>query len=278
MTGAHLADMCAIREVRDDPHEIRPRAHTRRHYNTQGRAPVDRQRPLQWAWLLADPAGHIFGSHRSHGEILAKGLSSIRGFGDDDLEHVMRSYRDGASSPGGKAYSVPSASSRSAFSCTAPTARCSRASRLQPRLGSMHAFFTPLGLPQHAIVGAPVRCAWAALFKRINRRPASWWPTSRRLLQLRRCGRVSPSLMDQYRKLWTRPSVAPADRLQLHEQLLRMVASLRARRPACSPLPFRPGVNPSRCTRRRSTATTRSRHRCFRARARDLSEGRGPVL
>ena len=43
--------------------------------------------------LTADD--HIFGSHRSHGEILAKGLSAIRAFSDSDLLHIMRSYRDG---------------------------------------------------------------------------------------------------------------------------------------------------------------------------------------
>ena len=46
--------------------------------------------------FLLSADDHIFGSHRSHGEILAKGLSAIRHFSDEDLEHVMRSYRDGA--------------------------------------------------------------------------------------------------------------------------------------------------------------------------------------
>jgi hypothetical protein len=35
--------------------------------------------------LRADPDDHIFGSHRSHGEILAKAFSAIRALSDDEL-------------------------------------------------------------------------------------------------------------------------------------------------------------------------------------------------
>ena len=42
------------------------------------------------------PEDHIFGSHRSHGEILAKGFSAIRKLSDDQLLDIMRTYRDGA--------------------------------------------------------------------------------------------------------------------------------------------------------------------------------------
>jgi 2-oxoisovalerate dehydrogenase E1 component len=38
---------------------------------------------------------HIYGSHRSHGEILAKGLSAVAQLDDDQLLHVMSSYFDG---------------------------------------------------------------------------------------------------------------------------------------------------------------------------------------
>src|SRR5436309_10224538 len=38
---------------------------------------------------------HIFGSHRSHGEILAKGLSAIEKLDDDALMSLMRKYMDG---------------------------------------------------------------------------------------------------------------------------------------------------------------------------------------
>ena len=39
---------------------------------------------------------HIFGSHRSHGDILAKGLSAIEKLSDDELLPLMRGYMDGA--------------------------------------------------------------------------------------------------------------------------------------------------------------------------------------
>src|SRR5919112_5273851 len=39
---------------------------------------------------------HIFGSHRSHGEILAKGLAAIEKLDDDSLMQIMKSYDGGA--------------------------------------------------------------------------------------------------------------------------------------------------------------------------------------
>src|SRR5437764_13710666 len=45
--------------------------------------------------FLLGPDDHIFGSHRSHGEILAKGLSAIHKLDDDDLIRIMESYLDG---------------------------------------------------------------------------------------------------------------------------------------------------------------------------------------
>ena len=38
---------------------------------------------------------HIFGSHRSHGEILAKGMSAIRKLDDETLLDIMKSFMDG---------------------------------------------------------------------------------------------------------------------------------------------------------------------------------------
>ena len=39
---------------------------------------------------------HIYGSHRSHGEILAKGLSAIQKLDDKSLMSIMQGYFDGA--------------------------------------------------------------------------------------------------------------------------------------------------------------------------------------
>ncbi len=46
------------------------------------------------AYLL-DKDDYIFGSHRSHGEILAKGLSAIEKLSDKELMEVMEDYFDG---------------------------------------------------------------------------------------------------------------------------------------------------------------------------------------
>ena len=47
--------------------------------------------------FLLDVDDHIFGSHRSHGEILAKGLSAIEKLDDDTLLlALMQGYMDGA--------------------------------------------------------------------------------------------------------------------------------------------------------------------------------------
>ena len=45
--------------------------------------------------FLLDIDDHIFGSHRSHGEILAKGLSAIEKLDDDTLMSIMKGYNDG---------------------------------------------------------------------------------------------------------------------------------------------------------------------------------------
>ncbi len=46
--------------------------------------------------FLLDADDHIFGSHRSHGECLAKGLSVIERMDDDTLMRLMKSTFDGA--------------------------------------------------------------------------------------------------------------------------------------------------------------------------------------
>ena len=42
------------------------------------------------------PDDFTFGSHRSHGEILAKGLSSIEKLSDKELMNIMENYFDGS--------------------------------------------------------------------------------------------------------------------------------------------------------------------------------------
>ena len=47
------------------------------------------------AWTLSVD-DFIFGSHRSHGEILAKGMSAIHKLDDDQLTNIMENFFDGA--------------------------------------------------------------------------------------------------------------------------------------------------------------------------------------
>jgi 2-oxoisovalerate dehydrogenase E1 component len=46
--------------------------------------------------LALKPGDHIFGSHRSHGEFIAKGLSAISQFSPKDLTAIMESHQGGA--------------------------------------------------------------------------------------------------------------------------------------------------------------------------------------
>ena len=157
----------------------------------------------------------IFGSHRSHAEILAKSLQGIRHADGADLQRVMEEYLDGDI----LRVVESGASARSAGHRDVEAVAVDfvvygfmaevfgRRTGLNRGLGgSMHAFFAPLGsMPNNAIVGGSAGiAAGAALFKRVNRRPgivvacigdasASCGPTWEAL---------SFAAMDQYRKLW----------------------------------------------------------------------------
>jgi 2-oxoisovalerate dehydrogenase E1 component len=205
-------DMCAIREFETILNEIKTKgAYKGVTYNHAGPAHLSigqEAAAVGMAYSLT-PQDHIFGSHRSHGEIIAKGLSAIRRLGDDDLEHVMRSYRDGAVlAPVEKVYSVPVGElAERFFVYGAYSEMFAREAGFNRGLGgSMHAFFTAFGIyPNNAIVGGSGSIApGAALFKRINRRPgivvANIGDGSFS------CGPVWEGVtfaaMDQYRKLW----------------------------------------------------------------------------
>ena len=113
-----------------------------------------------------------FGSHRSHGEILAKGLSSINKLDDDELYAIMKEFL------GGKTLAVVEKENHKGdikdlakdFLLYGALAEIfARTTGFNKGLGgSMHAFFIPFGiLPNNAIVGgaAPIALG-AALYKR----------------------------------------------------------------------------------------------------------------
>jgi 2-oxoisovalerate dehydrogenase E1 component len=118
---------------------------------------------------------HIFGSHRSHGEILAKGLSAIEKLDDDTLMGIMRGYDGGAIL---KIIGEDHAGSVKELAVDfllygALAEIFGREAGFNKGMGgSMHAFFTPFGVyPNNAIVGGSADISvGAALFKRVNRK------------------------------------------------------------------------------------------------------------
>ncbi len=160
------------------------------------------------AWTLS-VEDFIFGSHRSHGEILAKGMSAIHKLDDAQLLTIMENFFDG---------SVLKVVKEGFNGTTKELARrflvygtlaeiFARETGFNKGLGgSMHAFFTPFGVyPNNAIVGGSGDIAvGAALYKKVNRKPglvvANIGDASMA------CGPVWEGInfaaMDQFNELW----------------------------------------------------------------------------
>ncbi|MEA4937684.1 MAG: thiamine pyrophosphate-dependent enzyme [Paludibacter sp.] len=161
---------------------------------------------MAWTLTVDD---FIFGSHRSHGEILAKGMSAIHKADDNFLMDVMTNFFDGA---------VLNVVKEDFNGTTKELARrflvygtlaeiFARETGFNKGLGgSMHAFFTPFGVyPNNAIVGGSGDIAvGAALYKKVNRKPglvvANIGDASMA------CGPVWEGItfaaMDQFNELW----------------------------------------------------------------------------
>jgi 2-oxoisovalerate dehydrogenase E1 component len=152
---------------------------------------------------------HIYGSHRSHGEILAKGLSAIEKLDDAALMKIMRGYFDGdclrVVEKDFKGTTGQLAIDYLVYGAFAEI--FARETGFNKGLGgSMHAFFPPFGVyPNNAIVGGSADIAvGAALFKHVNRKPgiviANIGDASLG------CGPVWEAIcfatMDQFRLLW----------------------------------------------------------------------------
>ena len=117
---------------------------------------------------------HVYGSHRSHGEVLAKGASAIRKLGPDHLMETMEGYL------AGECLSVVSQHEHGSVSELARDFLVygilaeifgKRTGFNRGLGGSMHVFFPPFGIfPNNAIVGGSAPMATgAALFKRVQR-------------------------------------------------------------------------------------------------------------
>ena len=120
----------------------------------------------------------IFGSHRSHGEILAKGLSAIHRLSEAELVAVMEEFL------GGEAYRAVvkfhAGKNKTAKDLAIDFLMYGALAEIFAKEtgfhkglgGSMHAFFLPFGIyPNNAIVGGSADISvGAALFKKINRK------------------------------------------------------------------------------------------------------------
>lgn len=122
-----------------------------------------------------DTDDFIFGSHRSHGEILAKGLRSIQILPDAELEKVMNEFWNGATvSVAKKDFKGSTKQLGIRFLLYGAMSEIfARTTGFNKGLGgSMHTFFTPFGIyPNNAIVGGSGSIAvGAALYKKVNRK------------------------------------------------------------------------------------------------------------
>lgn len=205
-------DMCGIREFETALNEIKTKGSYKGvSYTHAGPAhlSIGQEAAAVGMAFSLTPDDHIFGSHRSHGEILAKAFSAIRQLADDDLWKIMKGYRDGAllrPVEKGHGGTVQELAVRF-FIYGAYSEIFARETGFNRGLGgSMHAFFAPFGIyPNNAIVGGSGSIApGAALYKRVNRKPgivvANIGDSSFG------CGPVwegiTFSAMDQYRTLW----------------------------------------------------------------------------
>lgn len=115
-----------------------------------------------------------FGSHRSHGEILAKGLRIIETLDEGKLLTIMEDYFGGDILNPIRSDKSVRELARDFLLYGMMCETFARKNGFNRGLGgSMHAFFTPFGIyPNNAIVGGSGSIAvGAALYKRVNHKP-----------------------------------------------------------------------------------------------------------
>jgi 2-oxoisovalerate dehydrogenase E1 component len=215
-----LHDMAVIRAFETMLQEVKTKGKYHEiEYNHRGPAhlSIGQEASAVGQSFLLDIHDHLYGSHRSHGEILAKGLSAIEKLDDASLMKIMTKYMEGAIlkvleapdprtgervEPG----SVKSLAIDFLLYGTLAEIFGREAGFNKGMGGSMHAFFTPFGVyPNNAIVGGSADISvGAALFKKVNHQPgivicnigdaaATCGPTWEALCF---------ATMDQFKKLW----------------------------------------------------------------------------
>ena len=204
-------DMAIIREFETMLYSIKTtNAYNGVEYNNPGPAHLSlgqEASAVGQAYLL-DENDYIFGSHRSHGEILAKGLSCIHKMDDDTLLSIMRGFFGGAILKVVEDKQKDVKELAVDFLVYGALAEIfARETGFNKGLGgSMHAFFPPFGIyPNNAIVGGSGTIAMgSALFKKVNSK--SGIVISNVGDASMGCGPVWEALnmaaMDQYTQLW----------------------------------------------------------------------------
>ena len=164
-------DMAIIREFETMLNEVKVKSeYNGVKYNNPGPAhlSIGQEASAVGEAYCLDINDFSFGSHRSHGEILAKGLSSIYKLDDNELYDIMKEFLDGAvlnvvekhMNAGGNIKEL--AINFLLYGALAEI--FARKTGFNRGLGgSMHAFFIPFGLmPNNAIVGASAPIALGA--------------------------------------------------------------------------------------------------------------------
>jgi 2-oxoisovalerate dehydrogenase E1 component len=205
-------DMLMIREFETMIHLIKTQgAYEGIEYNHPGPAhlSIGQQAAAVGQAVNLTTDDYIFGSHRSHGEILAKCLSAVHLLDDEKLTKIMDEFFDGAT-----VHVVKNGSQKSVKDLAEDFVLYGTLAEIFARKtgfnkglgGSMHAFFIPFGsMPNNAIVGGSGDISvGAALFKLINRKPGIVVANIGDAAL--GCGPVWEGFwmaaMDQYRQLW----------------------------------------------------------------------------
>ena len=118
----------------------------------------------------------IFGTHRSHHEVIAKAMSAIKKLSDEELEKIMKEYNGGVQYEVVKKYSTATNTKDFARDYFMYGLMCELFAKdmgfSRGLGGSMHAFFLPFGIfPNNAIVGGAGPIATGvALYKKCNKK------------------------------------------------------------------------------------------------------------
>ena len=168
------------------------------------------------AYIL-DMDDMTFGSHRSHSEVLARGLASINRLSDDELYKIMKEFMGGETLAPveklNKTGNVKDLAVDFLLYGFMSEIFARRTGFHRGMGGSMHVFFLPFGIyPNNALVGgaAPVALG-AALYKKVNDKPGI--VISNVGDGAVGCGVVYESMnfasMDQLRQLWEKKGGLP---------------------------------------------------------------------